>query len=172
MSVIELEIDTPTNGELVFKPFDRRVRGRIDFNRMGNPNAHQFTRTYPKGIPGQVIGTDGKTCWIREPLHESENVSARHEIAKKYELPPEREEFPCDVPTFLYWCCRAVEGGLAHVVKGTLPDRSAIKGKPRKFFHTPEPQLSETRVQNALRWISLTAEQKKEVAELLGGDPF
>ena len=178
-NVLEAEIDTPRNGNLHFNPIGRKVRGRFDYNRVAEPLARMQSSRFNGPIPGQVLGIDLESgeCYVRELLHESEHSVTRAEIEKSASIAPEKEPVKTDKPTFLYWFLRAVEGGLARVIKGTLPEK--IDGKPRLHFHGPEPtERPEARladsmeVSNALHFAGMSDADKRKVRDLLGRDPF
>ena len=95
---------------------------------------------WPKPIPSQRLGIDLEGLgYIAEPLHDAENAVLREKITKQgAKLEPELQTFSnIDLPTWYFWMKRAVEAGIAKVVKGKLPDK--IDGQPRVNFVTNEP---------------------------------
>ena len=134
-----VEVDTPDNGSLHFRPLQRRVRGRFDVGRLPEPG--RLLREWPEGIPGQRIGIDPASGegFILEPLHDEPALKEKAEALGKLE--PARQTFAgVDPVTWLHWIKLAVESGLARVVEGTLPDK--IDGEPQTQFVTqpvPDP---------------------------------
>lgn len=146
MTAVEIEIDGQHNECLQFRPLQRSIRGRFDMNRVGEPNAKTKGATeWPVPIPSQRLGVnpDG-TGYVLEPLHDAECEALLERIKSKgMSVEPAVQEFEgIDVPTWLFWLKRAVESGLAKVVKGKLPD--TIDGTPRKDFINAPPQPSNT----------------------------
>lgn len=141
--VVEVEVDAPSNNNLLFLPLGRKVRGRFDWRRVKNPLAVMKAAAWPgdQVIPGQRIGVDLESgrAWIAEPLQDSANQAVADKIkAEGWKIAPALEEFPAaDLPTWIYWIKRAVEGGLARLIRGTLPDK--IDGEPKRaFFSNPK----------------------------------
>lgn len=146
MSTVTLEIDGPHNEAIYFRPLSRRVRGRWDYMRMGEPNSKIAAASEPNPIPSQRIGydLDKQVGFIDEPLHASEHKAIRERIeARGQRLPAEREEFTdADAATWLFWLKSAVEAGIARVVEGKLPDK--LPGKPRvNFITTDQPTATD-----------------------------
>lgn len=144
MKAIEIEIDGPRNECLAFRPLPgRTVRGRFDLNRVGEPLAKLETAKWPFPIPGQRIGVqpDG-TGYIAEPLHDAEHAAVREKIIKAgLRLAPDVESMEgVDAEAWLYWMARAVQSGVAQVVKGELPAK--LPASPRKNFIMAEPPQS------------------------------
>ncbi|HWB13407.1 MAG TPA: hypothetical protein VG826_29550 [Pirellulales bacterium] len=131
---IEVEIDTPKNGDAYFQPLKRKLRGRFDALRDASKSA---AKRFPKPIPGQhlLIDTANGDCFVTEPLYEEEHRVSRETIEKRGFRLPERREVHRGghVPTLLHWVKNLVDAGLARVVSGKLPDK--IDGKPRLRFH-------------------------------------
>ena len=61
-----------------------------------------------------------------------------------YRLEPKHQTFEVHIPSWLYWLSKAVECGLAKVVKGELPD--TIEGEPIKNLswrsRSRQPQIN------------------------------
>ena len=144
MKAVEVEIGGPLNECLSFRPLPGRlVRGRYDLNRVAEPLAKLKSAEWPVPVPGQRIGVDAEGIgYLAEPLHSPEHKPLREKIERAgMRLEPELTTFEgVDVVSWLYWLKRAVEGGIARVVKGALPDK--IDGKPRKNFIMAEPEPS------------------------------
>lgn len=131
-------------------------------------------REFPKGVPGQRLrlDTESRTAAVLEPLHEAQHAVTRERIEKKgMTIGPASEEVGnVDVPTWAYWLKRAVEGGLAKVVRGSLPP---IEGKPRKQFMTAErvdPADEDRLVRRqevAAKLAMMTPAQRKEYDRIL-----
>lgn len=137
MPVIEIEVANDANADLFYLPLGKRLRGKVDFLKVNEAEAIKLAREYPQGIPGQrlVIDTEAGTAAVVEPLHEPQHAAVREKVAAKgFGLPPAREEAAgVDVPTAVYWLKRAVDSGLARLVRGGIPK---VDGKPRKRFMT------------------------------------
>ncbi len=143
-NVIEIEIDGEHNECLHFRPLQRSIRGRLDLMRIGEPMAKVKTTEFPDPIPGQRLGIDPSgTGYLSEPLHDEEYAPIKERILKKgQELEPELLEFEnVDLPTWLFWIKRAVEDGIAKVVKGKLPGK--IEGKVKKNFIVSRPEQTQ-----------------------------
>ncbi|MBI2480292.1 MAG: hypothetical protein HYV60_17160, partial [Planctomycetia bacterium] len=138
MQTIEIEIDGHRNEALHFRPIRRNVRGRFDLTRETEPLAMMKRGEFPLPIPSQRLGLDLETCegYVAEPMHDAEHTAIRDVIERRgFRLPVAREAFPAvHVPTWLHWIKRAVDSGLAKIVKGELP--SVIEGEPQKSFIT------------------------------------
>lgn len=164
MKTIEIEIDSPRNEAFHFRPLGRNIRGRFDLTRETEPLAMMRRNEYPVPIPSQRLGIDLETSegFIAEPLHEPEHLAIRDRIESRgLSLPPAREAFAAvHVATWLYWIKRAVESGLARVVKGELP--SVIEGEPQKSFITKraEPKTDD-------RLVAAIERQNELMAALL-----
>jgi hypothetical protein len=176
-SVLEVEIDTPTNGNLIFMPIGgKKVRGRFDWRRVKEPLAAITAARWPAGgiIPGQRIGVDPDTgaAWIVDPLHDSENSLVRERIVGQgLTLPPARQDFPgVHVPTWLHWIKRACEAGLAKIVTGALPAK--IEGEPKlSFFGNPTVDPRDAMIDKLIDLVTglLPAEKRKAVLDKLQG---
>ena len=166
-NVVEIEVDSPKNGSLVFAPIQKKVRGRYDDSRVIAEYVKRDARKYP----GQVIGLDLESGvgYIRETLHEDRYESLRIRLSQQWSIPQERREYQStDVPTWLHWMRRAVDGGLARVVKGVLPEK--IEGTPRKEWNVPKSRNRARVLEKVLAVLmaNLTPEQKQSVEGLLG----
>ena len=80
-TALEIEIDTAHNGNAVFRPLERSIRGRFSFDRaaQGEKNWHLESAGCPDVIPGQRIGFDAGEGYVLEPLHapEHERIAER-----------------------------------------------------------------------------------------------
>lgn len=169
-NVLEIEIDTARNGSLHFRPMERRIRGRLDLNRVAEPTAKMKTNEFPLPIPGQRIRLDmnNRRAELIEPLRHEEHLVTRERIEKKgYRIAPESEAFEdVDLPTWLYWMKRAVTSGYARLVAGVLPDK--IAGEPRKeFFFKKEPGTQDRLADAIDSLAAATSAQTKLLAELV-----
>lgn len=173
MPVIEIEVANEANADLFFLPLGKRLRGKVDFLKVNEAEAIKLAREYPTGIPGQrlVIDTEAATAAVVEPLHEPQHAAVREKVAAKgFGLPPAREEAAgVDVPTCLFWARRAVEGGLAKVVRGSIPK---VEGRARKRFMTTSDDPAEDdrelrRQEHAARLAMMSPTQRAEYKKLL-----
>jgi len=141
---LEVEIDGSQNQCLCFRPLPgRRIRGRMDLNRVAEPMAKLLTSQWPQPVPGQRIGIDAEGLgYVAEPLHDPEHATLREKIVKSGQrLAPPVETFEgIDQAGWLFWLRKAVEAGIARVVKGSFPDK--LPGKPRMNFIMAEPKPS------------------------------
>lgn len=145
MKALEIEIDGQHNENLHFRPLQRSIRGRFDFNRVAEPMARLKAGDWPTPIPSQRLGVDREGVgYLVEPLHDDKHAATREKIKKRgMELEPKLQVFEnIDLPTWYFWLKRAVESGIAKIVSGKLPDR--IDGEPRKNFILNEPEQSAT----------------------------
>jgi hypothetical protein len=174
-NVLEVEVDTPTNANLIFLPIGgKKVRGRFDWRRVKEPLAAMAAARWPDGgvIPGQRIGVDldSGTGFIVDPLHEAEHALTKEKIvAQGLALPPARQDFAgVHVPTWLHWIKRAVEAGLAKIVTGTLP--AIIDGTPKTtFFHNATPDPRDATIDKLIDLLTglLPADKRKAVLDKL-----
>jgi hypothetical protein len=136
-AIIEVEVGDERGGSLFFSPIGKRVRGRFDPAKLGT-GADEVAKEIKGPVPGQVIGYDPATGegYVREPLHDPRHEIIRERIARKWGIPPAKQTFRGDAPTWLFWLKRAVESGLARVVKGTIP--TDVPGKPQTRFITSD----------------------------------
>jgi hypothetical protein len=136
MQAVEIEATPPRGGQLFFQPLQRSLRGLIDVRTFPEADA-ALMRNWPDPIPGQRVGITAEGLgYVSDPVHNNAALKARIE-ALGFKLPPAREEFSDTHPaTWLYWIKQAVDGGLARVVSGSLPEK--IDGRPRKRFVAPE----------------------------------
>ena len=138
VKAIEVEIDDRHNHSFWFRPIQRLVRGSYDYNRHSEPQAKVEASKWPGPIPGQRLGIepDG-TGFIREPLHDDEHEPVREMILKKgVTLEPKVQTFDAiDLPSWLFYITRAVEAGIAKVVKGELPAKIDGKVKHNYVFN-------------------------------------
>lgn len=140
---IEIEIDGSHNENLRFRPLQRSIRGRFDLNRVAEPMARLKSAELPLPIPGQRLGIDPDgTGFIAEPLHDDAHAPIRERAAKAgMTLEPAVQEFPgIDLATWYFWLAKAVESGIAKVVKGKLPEK--IDGEPKRNFLFADPKPS------------------------------
>lgn len=153
-NVLEIEVDGPRNQHLIFGPLGRRIRGRMAYNRVANrKGASDLAIEWPKGFPGQRLGIDLATgqSYIAEPLHDPEWAETREKIekVKKQRIPPAREEVATEPPTMLFWMKKAVESGIARIVKGAFPDK--IEGEPVTSFWTKQAPNQNDQLLHVLR---------------------
>jgi hypothetical protein len=139
--MVEIEIDGPLNEALSFRPLPgRTVRGRFDLNRVSEPMARLKSAEWPTPIPGQRLGIGADAVgYVKEPLHDAECSATREKILKSgARLAPPVECFEgVDQASWLYWLKRAVDGGVARVVKGSFPDK--ITSTPRRNVILAQP---------------------------------
>jgi len=143
---VEVEVDGQLNESLCFRPLPgRTIRGRFDLNRVAEPMARLKSAEWPRPIPGMRLGIDPEnTGYVVEPLHDAEHAPIREKIVKQgMGLAPACESFEgIDVASWLFWLQRAVEAGVAKIVKGAFPDK--LPGKPRLNFIVAEPRPSDS----------------------------
>jgi hypothetical protein len=142
--VIEVEIDGPRNQACVFRPLQRRIRGRFDLRRVAETAAMQQIVKHPEPIPGQRLRLNTATgkAELIEPLQlpEFAAVRQRYEFNDKGEKLarfPEHENFEkVDVATWLYWLAVEVKAGMARLLRGSLPDPEELEAKAKRNFYT------------------------------------
>lgn len=137
--VVIIEADDPTNSHLYFRPIQERLRGRFDRDRVQDKHRHTIHDDCPEPIPGQrlSVNLDTGVAEIIEPIHDPQYAALRQRIEKSgRSLPPARRALkngkPVHLPTYLYWMRISVEGGLARITEGALPDD--VGGKPQLKF--------------------------------------
>ena len=148
---LEIEVDGARNEQLYFRPLGRSIRGRFEFQRVGEPMASVVATSWPSAIPSQIIGIDPSgDGYIVEPLHNDEHAATKDQIEKQgMKLEPKITMFEdIDRVTWQFWLKAAVESGIAKVVSGRLPDE--ITGTPRLDFITDRKPEIEERLTNAL----------------------
>ena len=146
VAAVEVEIDSPHNENLHFRPLQRAVRGRFDWMRIGEPMSKVKAAEWPVPIPSQRLGVDPDgNGYLLEPLHDDEYSPIREKIEGKLgmKLEPAVQTFESvHLPSWYFWLAKAVECGLATVVSGKLP--RDIGGEPRRNFYWSEPAPSAT----------------------------
>lgn len=155
-NVVEVEIDGPHNEACIFRPLQRRIRGRFELRRIAEPLAMTKHTEHPDPIPGQRLrlNIDTGLAELIEPLRMPEFAAIRqryefNERGEKTATFAEDEAFEnVDVPTWLYWMKAEKEAGNAKLLAGTLPDK--IEGKIRRSFYTTPPENHETTVADAM----------------------
>jgi hypothetical protein len=152
-NILEVEVDGPCNESLYFQPWQRKLRGRMDLQRVKGPT-HNIIDDWPKPIPGQriVLNLDTAEAQIVEPLHDPEHEVTRERIkARKYKLGPAVEPLAGQqhLPTLLHWLKRAVESGIVKIIRGTIPD--TIDGKPQLSFITGSEPNTGDRLADAMQ---------------------
>jgi hypothetical protein len=161
--VVEIAIDTPTNGSLHFRPLNMRVRGAFEYRRIKEPLAMQKANAWPAKIPGQRLGieidpaTGVVTGYIAEPLAAPEFELTREQIKTKLrqQVGPARQDFAnVHAPSWLHFMKSAVAGGLATVTAGELPED--IGGEPQTDFITK-------RKPSAVERLAVALEKQTEV---------
>ena len=142
MKAVEIEINGQHNECLSFRPLPgKTIRGRFDFARMAEPMAKLMTAEWPMPIPGQRLGIDADGVgYITEPLHDDEYAPIAERIAKAgMKLAPKVEIFEnIEVNSWAYWMSRAIDSGVAGLVKGQLPAIDASKAR-RNFITAEQP---------------------------------
>lgn len=128
--MLEIEIRSANNEGLFFFPLRRKLRGRLDCAKLRGRSAADLRDKFPDAIPGVVVGFDGTSAYVRDPLHDDEHRAVRAKlVAAGYRLGPAREEFSnVDSATWAHWLNRAVEAGYAKVLSGKLPE---VNGTPK-----------------------------------------
>lgn len=143
MQAIEIEVDTPTNDNLHFRPLTRSIRGRFDMMRMGEPLARVKATEWPP-IPSQRLGiTPDGIGYLVEPLHDPQHSGLKTKIERAgMTLEQPLTQFDgIHLPSWLFWMKQACDSGMARVTKGQLPDQ--IDGTPRHNFIIAEPAASD-----------------------------
>lgn len=154
---VEIEVDGPTNADLMFEPIQERVRGAFRPSRVRLESAGALAMQLPDGLPGQRIrldtAADGTAHGtILEPLAGPEHAATRATLARLVTgeahatgdrlgfAPAVREHPAAHAPTWLGWMVRAVRAGYARVVSGTLPDAVPTDCKPRVYSALSQPE--------------------------------
>jgi hypothetical protein len=148
-NVIELEYDSETNGSYHFRPAMKSIRGRFDVNR--TTDAGVLRKRFPRAIPGQRLGFNFATgeCYIREPLHDAENAAIRKEVEKTWAVEDEKQTFPVDAATFVYWTKEAMKAGKLRVAAGQYPKQ--VAGEPQKHFRFAQEESEISQLKNEFR---------------------
>ncbi len=159
---VEIEVDGPTNADLLFEPVQERVRGRFQPARVGLESAGALAMRLPEGIPGQRIRLDTDPSGaargtIIEPLAGPEHAATRATLARlvtgdgsatgdRLAFAPAVREYPgAHAPTWVGWMVRAVRAGAARVVSGKLPDAVPADCKPRSYSALSQPAAPDAR---------------------------
>jgi len=166
--VVEVEVCAPSHRKLFFRPIGRSVRGRVAFSAESQHASH---KRWPEPVPGIVLGVNLATgeTYLRDPIFDPEQHNLRQTISERgYRLPPEREEFSGETPaTWVFWLQRAVEAGLARVIKGELPDVDSLEGEPRRHFITAPPRRPDASMADALKAMAGAIQENTRVLSAL-----
>lgn len=140
----------------MFRPLQRRIRGRFELRRIAEPLAMTKHTEHPDPIPGQRLRLNVDTG--RAELIESLLLPEFAAVRQRYEFNEKGEKTATflkdedlgkvDVPTWLYWLAAEVKAGNAKVIVGTLPEK--IEGKIRRNFYTAPTEDRETTVADAM----------------------
>lgn len=168
-NILEIEFDGPQNENPVFRPLQRKLRGRFDLNRIKEPQARLKANLFPDPIPGQRIrvNLDNGEAAVVEPLSmpEFEPIRSRYEFddngRKRFRFAPEVEPINVELPTLLYWMRADVNAGTAKVVRGSFPEK--IEGKPQRNFYTPRTAPEATTAANAMAAMAAALAANTEV---------
>lgn len=138
VKAVEVEVCAPNNRQYLFPPTGKTLRGRIDFSTVKSKSELSLRDLWPDPIPGKVIGiNESGEKYVREPLHDPENTKTRLTIQSRgMVLEDERENFRSESSvTWLYWLRRAVDSGLARVIKGELPPIDELEPPRKRRLH-------------------------------------
>ena len=179
--MVEIVIDTGTNGDLLFHPTGDRVRGAFSPGKVASSEPGTLHRDLPNGVPGQVIRFDPTTNTgsIVEPLQDPANAGIKEAIVKRLsagsafsgtvEFPVSKEYANAHAGTWLGWMRRAVASGSAKLTKGKLPESDPPD--MRRSFYTVErtdPKDDLIKQLVGLLTAKLSPTEKKELAGLIG----
>jgi hypothetical protein len=182
--VVEIEVDTPTDGNFYFQPIGRTLRGRFDLMRALHRD--QFlSQLIPEwgmaGIPGQRLRVDFDSgeVTIIESLYDRENAGLLEKIRKRgWGVAAAREEVAAaaaHLPSCAFWLRRAIEDGYVRLVAGKIPE---IRGEPVKALvkRAPDPRDEQIRAMNrkmdaVLGFLitTMTPEQRQQFEALTAG---
>jgi hypothetical protein len=130
-SLIEVEVDTPTNSNWFFPPMRRSLRGAFDFNRVPEPSGRRAAE-FPRAIPGErlTLNVSTGTATLHEPLYDPQHRETRAKIERRgMALQDENHVIEgVHLPTWLFWIANAVKQGTVKIVRGKLPEK--IDGTP------------------------------------------
>lgn len=169
-NIVEIEIDGPNNEHWYFPEEGKRIRGRLDFVRMPEPDSKTKQNDWPAPIPGQRVRLDLETGEgaIVEPLYDPEHAETRRLIEDRSMRLPEQEElFPAaHVPTWLFHMRTAVDIGLAKLVRGKFPAK--LGGKPhREFITQSTPDITERLAESLQQVVEQGREQTTALMEAI-----
>lgn len=158
-----VEIDGPRNESVHFLPAGVTVRGRLDWNRCGEPLTARLARHWGE-IPGQQIELTDKGGCIVEPLHNQPHAALAEKIkAEGMTLAPARHEFPAvDWKTWAYWLQRAIDAGVAKLISGELPVVDPKDAKRDYFQPPPDPSQEQLKELGAAM-----RQQAEQIGELV-----
>jgi hypothetical protein len=124
---LEIEVDNDFGRALYVSPLKRSFRGRLNFEKLAQraPSAIVIDLAFDhKPIPGEILGIDENGMfYLREPLHEDAHRRVRTKLVERgFKFQDERTEFPdADFARCINAMKRAVDAGIAKVVKGKFP---------------------------------------------------
>lgn len=162
-NLVVIEVDTPQNSNVVFRPLQKPIRGKFDLHRVREPNAGKLHSLWPAPIPGQLLSLDLVTAEgvILDPLYEEKFASIRSKIEELgQKLPPQREVFQgADVATWVFYMRELVNSGKAKLIEGEFPkiDESKVQ---RRFYSNERPDTSD-------RLVAAIEKQNDLMAQLL-----
>lgn len=148
--VVEVEMVTPNNRQVYFKPIGHKLRGRMDFTTARTRKEEDARKAWPEPVPGQRVCLDLGTGerYVREPLYDEDCEQTRAKIIRKgYGLPPKRADYGGEnMATWVHHLHKLINAGLARVVEGELPNVEDFDEEPRTRFITSEKKSDEARL--------------------------
>lgn len=139
---IIVELDSPNNNNMLFRPLQRVLRGKFDPKRMNGDGKAKHAPV----VPGLHIGVNPKTKVGRvyDPLKEErEYLRVRDGLKASHGwsdiiIVQEAIHNDIDVTTWLFWMKRMIENGTAHLITGSAPMLENLEGKPNTdMFSSP-----------------------------------
>ncbi len=145
-NLVVIEVDTPQNSNVLFRPEQKTVRGKFDLHRVKEPNAGKLHSLWPEPIPGQQISLDlisAEGCFV-DPLYDEKFQAIRERIeGMGQKLPPQREVFQgADIATWVFYMRELVNSGKAKLIEGEFPKIDETKVQ-RRFFSTERPDTND-----------------------------
>jgi hypothetical protein len=149
-SEIVIEVNTPLNNNLLFKPLSMTLRGRWDNSRATGDWDYESTYRNMPVVPGIYVCLDLKAKTLRavDPLSFEENAGLLSQV-KAAALKHQGEVGPAtevrrerltdtEVKTALWEMHQHVEEKHATMVRGEMPRRDEVLGMPGQLLLRPK----------------------------------
>lgn len=175
MDKLEIQFDYKSR-DFVFRPLQKRFRGTLRMSDVKLRGAGDLALEIPE-LPGVIIGIEGATGYVRDPLAEDQYAALRAKLREKFHTEPaKREEFAgVDRECWLYWLKRAVDDGRAKLLCGMFPKTIKYRPDPltlfprrAKYGAERKDEIFRNDPRTAAAFVTMTPDQRAECEQLVG----